>query len=79
MTYVEPAPKEFSEDEILTDPVLQYFHYGHLPEGKLQDTSRQFCALARVIVDTCPRNPERTKALNKLLEAKDCAVRTHVR
>ena len=31
--------------------------------------------LARQIVDTLPSNPERTVALRKLLEAKDCAVR----
>lgn len=73
---IHPAPEEFSEDEILQDPVLRYFHYSHLPK-KLQITSAEFCRMARFIVDTCPRNPERTKALNKLLEAKDCAVRTH--
>jgi hypothetical protein len=31
--------------------------------------------LAEQIVETLPRNPERTVALRKLLEAKDCAVR----
>jgi hypothetical protein len=58
----------------MSDPMLQFFEYAHLPP-KLQDVSIQFHALATIIVDTLPRNPERTVALRKLLEAKDCAVR----
>lgn len=57
------------------DPMLQFFSYTHLPE-RLQKISMPFCELAENIVDTLPRNPERTAALRKLLEAKDCAVRT---
>lgn len=52
------------------EPILQFFEYGHEP------LSRQFMDLANMIVATLPRNPERTVALRKLLEAKDCAVRT---
>ena len=37
--------------------------------------SKPFGELAQTIVDTLPSNPERTVALRKLLEAKDCAVR----
>lgn len=55
--------------------LLQFFEYKHLPEGKMQDTSMMFCTLAKTLVDTLPTNPERTMALRKLLEAKDCAVR----
>ena len=54
--------------------VLQFFTYEHLPEH-LQKVSKPFCELAGIIVATLPSNPERTKALNKLLEAKDAAVR----
>lgn len=54
--------------------LLQFFTYSHLP-AHLQDVSRPFCDLANTIVETLPRNPERTVALRKLLEAKDCAVR----
>ena len=46
----------------------------HLKEP-LRSTSMHFCDLAQEVVDTLPRNPERTVALRKLLEAKDCAVR----
>lgn len=54
--------------------LLQFFAYVHLPE-RLQEISKPFCVLAQYIVDTLPRNPERTTALRKLLEAKDCAIR----
>lgn len=56
-----------------TEPVLQFFAYAHLPEH-LQEVSRPFAELANHLL-TLPRNPERTVALRKLLEAKDCAVR----
>lgn len=54
--------------------IMQFFTYDHLPEP-LQSISRPFGHLAQVLVDTLPRNPERTVALRKLLEAKDAAVR----
>jgi hypothetical protein len=56
------------------EPMEQFFTYGHLPEH-LQEVSRPFAQLANVIVSTLPRNPERTVALHKLLEAKNAAVR----
>lgn len=54
--------------------IIQFFAYEHLPE-KLREVSAPFGELAKRIVDTLPRNPERTVALRKLLEAKDAAVR----
>jgi len=54
--------------------LLQFFTYTHLPEH-LQVVSRPFYELAERIVGTLPQNAERTTALRKLLEAKDCAVR----
>lgn len=56
------------------EPMLQFFRYDHLPPN-LQAVSEPFCKLANEIVISLPRNPERTVALRKLLEAKDCAVR----
>jgi len=76
MPELHPSPDEFTAEEIAQDHVLRYFHYKHLPP-EMQDTSRRFCALARFLVDTVPRNPERTVALRKLIEAKDAAVRAH--
>lgn len=77
MSPIHPPPSEFSPEEISTDHILQFFHYAHLPEA-LQSRSKPFCDLARVIIDTTPRNPERTVALRKLLEAKDANVRAYV-
>lgn len=70
------------------EPLLQFFAYGHLP-SHLMLVSKPFCDLAHAIVkgdnvpesgtitigSPLPRNAERTVALRKLLEAKDCAVR----
>lgn len=58
----------------MKDRLLQFFAYEHLPEH-LQRVSMPFHHLARQIAETLPSNPERTVALRKLLEAKDCAVR----
>jgi hypothetical protein len=57
-----------------TEPMLQFFRYDHSP-AYLQVVSRAFADLATEIAETLPRNPERTLALAKLLEAKDGAVR----
>jgi hypothetical protein len=57
------------------EPILQFFAYDHLP-AVLQAISQPFGELAGLIVSTLPRNPERTVALRKLLEAKDAAVRS---
>ena len=56
------------------DHILQFFSFSHLPPH-LQEVSRPFSEMADRIVNTLPRNPERTVALRKLLEAKDAAVR----
>jgi hypothetical protein len=57
--------------------MLQWFAYKHLPE-KLQAISKPFGEMAQWIVDSTPRNPERTAGLRKLLEAKDCIVRASI-
>ena len=71
----EPVREEqVLRDKEMDEPLLQFFAYEHLPEH-LQEHSKPFGDLARRLVETLPRNPERTVALRKLLEAKDCAVR----
>lgn len=57
--------------------LMQFFSYEHLP-AHLQTVSAPFGELAKRICEICPRNAERTVALRKLLEAKDCAVRALV-
>lgn len=64
----------FTDDQLREDPILRFFDYRHLPPG-LQDVSKVFTGAAAMIVAHCPRNPERTVALRKLLESKDAAVR----
>lgn len=74
---IHPGPTEFTDEQIAQDHILRFFHYAHLPPN-LADRSRPFCQLARQIVDSTPRNPERTVALRKLLESKDAAVRAYI-
>jgi len=64
-------------DLVKQEPILQFFAYSHLPE-RLQAVSFPFGELAMAVVRDLPRNPERTVALRKLLEAKDAAVRAHL-
>lgn len=59
------------------EPIMQFFTHAHLPPH-LAAVSKPFCELAERVVATLPRNPERTVALRKLLEAKDAAVRALV-
>lgn len=61
--------------------LMQFFVWDHLPEHlreHLREVSRPFGELANRIVETLPRNPERTVALRKILEAKDAAVRARL-
>jgi hypothetical protein len=54
--------------------LLQFFAHAHLAPH-LQEVSKHFAELAHKIAAELPANAERTVALRKLLEAKDCAVR----
>lgn len=63
-----------AQEQIQTDPILRFFKYEHLPEH-LQDISRPFSVMAKWVVESTPRNAERSAGLRKLLECKDCIVR----
>ena len=85
MNEIDPASNAKPEP---TEHILQFFAYDHLPPH-LAMVSKPFCDLAHAIVyggnhpaagtvtsgGPLPRNPERTVALRKLLEANDAAVR----
>lgn len=73
--YAPPRERVAPHDS--TDYLIQYFEYGHLP-SHLQCVSAPFHSLAHQIVNTTPRNAERTAGLRKLLEAKDCIVRAMI-
>ena len=55
--------------------LIEYFEYKHLPEH-LQLVSKPVGELAQMIEDSLPDGPEKTAGLRKLLEAKDCFVRS---
>ncbi len=76
VTIVDPNTREVREGVPVpapTEHILQFFAYHHLPPD-LQEVSRPFMVLSEQLMNL-PRNPERTVALRKLLEAKDAAVR----
>lgn len=66
-----PIPQENKPDQ---EFLMQFFEFAHLPL-RLQGISQRFAEVAAFITTDLPRNPERSTALRKLLESKDCAVR----
>lgn len=59
-----------------THTLMQFFTYAHLRDEKLQAVSREYALLAQRTLDLAPDNHQRDAALWRLLEAKDCAVRS---
>ena len=55
--------------------ILQYFTYEHLPKH-LQEVSKPLCELAIMMDESLPDGAEKSAGLRKLLEAKDCFVRS---
>lgn len=69
-----PSP---SNDRVRTEPVesiMQFFAYDHPMTGAVPLLA-DFHTLAHNVVKEIPRNPERTVALRKLLEAKEAMMR----
>jgi len=56
---------------------IQFFSYEHLPE-KLQTVSKPLAELAHLMEETLPDGPEKSAGMRKLLEAKDCFVRSYL-
>jgi len=54
---------------------IKFFEYEHLPQ-KLQEVSKPICELANLMEETLPDGPEKSAGMRKLLEAKDCFVRS---
>lgn len=61
----------------MANRMMQFFVYAHLPQH-LQEVSKPFAELAEKMDAALPENAEKTTALRKLLEAKDCAVRATI-
>ena len=56
---------------------IKYFEYEHLPD-KLQAVSKPIGELAKKMESELPDGPEKSAGMRKLLEAKDCFVRSMV-
>ena len=57
--------------------IMKYFEYAHLPQ-ELQVVSKRIAEVAMYMDNSLPDGPEKSAGLRKLLEAKDCFVRTLV-
>lgn len=55
--------------------LLQFFEVDHMPP-KLMIASEPFYAFAHMLATQLPDNCEKDACMRKLLEAKDCAVRS---
>ena len=56
---------------------LSWLEYGHLPPH-LQETSKLFHDLAHKLADSIPSSPQLTIALQRIIDAKDAAVRASI-
>jgi hypothetical protein len=87
VTELPSTSEVLAQSKPVTEHIAQFFEYSHLPPH-LREVSKPFCDLAFAIIGDSrgmpegtstqfpiARNPERTVALRKLLEAKDAAVR----
>jgi hypothetical protein len=67
----DPAAMAALLDE---DPAIAFFKFAHLP-AHLQEMSELFGGVALSVISMAPAGPQRMIAIQKLLEAKDAAVR----
>lgn len=58
--------------------IMKYFNYGHLPLH-LQAVSKDICEVTQKMSKELPDGPEKSAGLRKLLEAKDCFVRSTIK
>lgn len=64
--------------ELIDNAIMKFFGYKHLP-AHLQEYSKPFYETAHTLCTLLPNNAESVTALRKLLEAKDCAVRSIIK
>ena len=60
----------------MTTPIMRYFTHQHLRHPATKIASQATGDLARLMNDFLPNGPEKSAGLRKLLEAKDCFVRS---
>lgn len=68
---------DYSDRATSTQHIMRQFRLKHLPPH-LQTVSQACADLAHHMTNELPDSPELTVALRKLLEAKDCFVRSAV-
>lgn len=61
--------------ETSLNPIMQFFEYEHLPE-EMRSVSKEICDIAEALHAQLPDSAEKSAGLRKLLEAKDCFVRS---
>jgi hypothetical protein len=54
---------------------MEFFEYNHLPEN-LKEVSKPICKLAHEMDKNLVNNEEKAAGMRKLMEAKDCFVRS---
>lgn len=60
----------------MASTTIRYFQYSHLPEGRLKNVSKMVAELATLLEQVLPDGSEKSAGMRKLLEAKDCFVRS---
>lgn len=55
---------------------IKFFTFTHLKDEKMREISELCSILAHKMEDMLPENAEKSAGMRKLLEAKDCFVRT---
>lgn len=55
---------------------LRYFEYDHLPPGEGRSVAIRIYEIIRYLDRNLPDGPEKSAGLRKLLEARDCFVRS---
>ena len=61
--------------KIMPSTTIKYFAFAHLP-AHLQEVSKPIGELAQKLESELPDGPEKSAGMRKLLEAKDCFVRS---
>ena len=61
----------------MASPIMKYFAFEHLPD-RLQEVSKPIGELAKQLDESLPDGAEKSAGLRKLLEAKDCFVRSRL-
>lgn len=69
------SPYDLTDED---NEIIQFFDYSHLPSSMVRNTSKRFGDFVTEILSSVEASNERTVMLRKMLEAKDCAVRSMI-